>query len=127
MSELDAKYFDEICSVKFELKDGCVLRKGAWNEKTLSEWRTKFGNDFKSIESVINHLHIQSLFWLTEGEELDAEDMINAGKNLKEAWSRTLSNDFPKMNIKVDFDDRVLKEGWLGNMSVTAYQVSNHA
>lgn len=127
MSELDTKSFDEISSVKFELKDGCILRKGAWDEETLAEWQAKFDEDSKSIESVINHVHIQNLFWLAEDEQLDVEDMKDAGNKLRDAWAATLSSDFPDSTFEVILEDSVLEDGWVGDMSVTAFQVLNHA
>jgi len=37
--------FLRITSTKFELVDGLLLRKGAWTEESLKEWKNSLGQD----------------------------------------------------------------------------------
>ena len=76
---------------------------------------------------MINHIHIQSLFWLSENEELSIPDMLKVGSQVQTAWESILASNFPNKQFKVIFNDHVTSDGWVGDMHVTAYQIAKNA
>ncbi|MEW8148082.1 MAG: hypothetical protein AB2788_20265 [Candidatus Thiodiazotropha endolucinida] len=122
MSEVNIEYKDEVMSAEFELVGHFVLRKGAWTESTLKEWEDQLGANHESIESVINHFHIQSLFWLSEEDNLSVSEMEQIGREVKAAWENTLRASFPERNFKVTISSAA-EDGWVGEMAVTVCQI----
>ena len=121
MSEVNIEYLEKAKASQFELIDGCVLRKGAWTKNTLREWQEKLGENTSAIESVINHIHLQTLFWLSENQNLSVNAMDKIGREVKLAWEKTLASKFPERSFMVTCN-KAEKDGWVGNMSVTAHQ-----
>ena len=120
MRDLWKEEFSRIRDAGFSEVDGFILRDGAWTEESLQEWREVWAGNSAKIEALINHVHVARLFWQS-GEDLDARDVIVAGKLIQQSWAETLRDQHPDKNIVVEFDESLPDDGWLGDLQVTAY------
>ena len=112
----------EIASVDFEIVDGLLLRKGAWNAETLASWVDKLSTNLASIEKVINHFHLHQLFWF-QNDEIDAtyDDLLEIGSMIKSEWQSKLDIHFPHLDITVFFDETNHEDRCVKDFNVTAF------
>ncbi|MDP5136289.1 hypothetical protein ORJ04_10045 [Rheinheimera baltica] len=114
--------FSKIISVDFEMVEDCLLRKGAWTKETFLSWKETLGNDNSRIEKVINHYHLRQLFWFVNGHlDTTLDEMIEIGRFLKSSWMAKLDQQFPTLNIVVEFDERFPEDGYLDDLNVTVF------
>ena len=119
-AEVIEEEFERLSKTEFLEVKSCLLREGAWTDETLNEWLSKMKGDLSAVEAMINHVHIYRLFW-EGGDELAEQQVIDLGRKLKNTWELRLRKQFPDKDIVVSFDEEVPKDGWLGDLQVTAY------
>ena len=103
---------------EFTIHDDCVLFAG-FNEESYRGFLDQAQGDKKSVEIVMNHLHILDLF--SNESEGTAENLIVfLGGLLKDVWACKLARDFPNRNIVVDFAAE--GKGSLLNYEITFFQ-----
>ncbi|MFW8590000.1 hypothetical protein ACOI22_04275 [Glaciecola sp. 2405UD65-10] len=118
---ISEEYLD-IVNADFDLVDGLMLRRNAWNKNTLGAWNVKLNEDFMGMEKVVNHYHLYQLFWFHDGEfKTSVEDILEAGRNVKKEWQTRLDVQFPDLNVIVYFDERVYAERCIKEFNVTAF------
>lgn len=81
--------------------DGDILRKG-FSEESLRGFERQTGSDRKSVECVMNHLHIADIHCRDESE-LTEDKVVVLGRALKEMYSAKLAHEFPHSPCIVDF------------------------
>ena len=84
--------------VEFE---GYILRKG-FSEDSLRGFESSCGGDRKSIEAVMNHLHIADIQHYG-CEDLSKDKVILLGSKLKEIYEARLQWQFPDKPCTVSF------------------------
>ena len=89
---------------RFIEHDGCILRGEAFEIGNFEAWMKSTDNNRRSVEAVLNHLHILDIF----GEARIApnlEQVLCLGRFLKATWGAKLQNEFPGKNITVSFPE----------------------
>ena len=72
-------------------------------EELIDRWLSECKGDKKSVESVVNHLHIKDIHH-AYNEDATHERMIFLGNVLKEMYQCKLKRDFPERTVTVAFD-----------------------
>jgi len=83
--------------------DGCVLI-GSSVPETYAEWKARYPNDPRVIETVLNHRHLLDLF---ETDDNPSPELVRVlGRALSEMWTAKLHRDFPDLVVSFpeDFD-----------------------
>lgn len=125
MTEIVTEEFDRLCNAKFSEVRGCILRDGAWTEETLDDWFHQLEENRSAIESEINHIHLEQLFWLGDDDDLKPDEVIDVGRKIKEVWEASLNKSFPRTPTVVRFDETTPPDGWLRDLQVTVYVQRN--
>jgi hypothetical protein len=86
---------------RFVLIDDYVLRHGA--EESLREWERARAGDHRSIEAVINHVHMADIH-LSAPDPTEAQ-LRYLGRILKQIHEIKLKADFPDRTFVVSFPD----------------------
>ena len=106
---------------EFIAHDGCVFLKSHMTLENYAGFTKQSGGDKSSVESVINHEHIEDMFGILELEPRH-EQMIYLGRAMREMWSCKLRRDFPHKRFEVNFDDQGTDDGERDYV-ITFYQV----
>lgn len=101
--------------------DGCILRVG-FSEQSYKGFMKQTGGDKKSVEIVINHIHILDIFGNTDIVPT-LEQVLHIGRKLKEIWACKLSSDFPGRQFVVSFPEDPTDD--LINYEITFFQEPN--
>ena len=126
MSDLLCKEeYEKALRSTFSVVRGCILRDGAWTKETINEWFKATEGKKPAIESVINHVHIDTLFWRSEAECPTEKELIDVGRKIQERWKQYFSETYPDKNMVVIFDETIPSDGWLGDLQVTAFEDRN--
>jgi hypothetical protein len=86
---------------EFVEHDGYILRAG-FSEESLHGFEAQAGSNRKSIEWVMNHIHIADIHYHDEAE-LTEDKVILLGNVLKEIYSVKLAHQFPQSPCIVEF------------------------
>ncbi|MBL4884467.1 MAG: hypothetical protein JKY95_08020 [Planctomycetaceae bacterium] len=81
--------------------DGLLLRKG-FSENSLREWRSQPGCTRKSIQWVMNHLHIADIQHYG-CDDISKDKIKILGRVLKEIYEAKLKQQFPEQPCVVEF------------------------
>ena len=96
--------------------DGFILRKG-FAETSLREWKKQEGCTRKSIEWVMNHLHISDIQFY-DCADISKDKIKLLGQVLKETYEAKLKQQFPNQPCIVEFHEPENEE------ELTEYQIS---
>ena len=103
---------------KFILYDGCLLRDG-FDEENYREWVAQMNGDKRSVESMMNHVHLASLLPSTEDSPTE-EQLIYLGRTLKEMWQAKINLEFPDLKVVVHFEEEKIE--WFEDYVLTIFQ-----
>lgn len=87
----------------FVVHDGCLLREG-FTLENFNQWMNVTNGDRTAVEAVMNHEHILDLF-VNHESELTSEQVLLAGRVIREMWSAKLSKEYPHLPVTVSFPD----------------------
>ena len=82
--------------------EGYILRKN-FSEATLRAFERRNGEDKKSTEAVMNHLHIADIQYVG-CPDLSRDKIIVIGNVLSHIYRVKLSQDFPRFECAVEFE-----------------------
>jgi hypothetical protein len=102
----------------FVVHDGCLLREG-FTLENFNQWMNATNGDRTAVEAMMNHEHILDLF-VNHESELTSEQVLLAGRVLREMWCAKLSKDYPHLPVTVSFPDDELFEDLL-DYEITVY------
>lgn len=85
----------------FTEHDGCIFR-GDVNIEIYEQWKEQTKGNKTAIESVMNHIHVLDIFPNVE-QPPTREQIIFLGRQMQQMWAAKLRNDFPSLNVVVDF------------------------
>jgi len=83
--------------------DGCLFR-GHPNVEIYEQWKAQMGDDKSAIEGMMNHVHILDLFPNVE-KPPTRDHIVYIGRQLRDMWSAKVRNDFPHLDVVVEFFD----------------------
>lgn len=86
---------------EFVEHDGYILRKG-FSEQSLRGFESQNGATRKSVEWVMNHLHIADIH-CGDGDALTVDKVVVLGRALKEIYQAKLAWQFPHSPCIVEF------------------------
>ena len=98
----------------FVLFDGYVLREG-FLESSLRGFENATGRDRRSVEAVMNHIHIADLH--ADGTTATEAQLRYLGRVLKDIYEVKLKRDFPRLQFTVVFNDE-------DGLDLTDYQLT---
>ncbi len=113
-------YFELLWPIFVE-HEGCVFREG-FSEESFEGFMNQTAGDKKSVEVVMNHIHIVDSF----GDlDLDPtrEQVLHIGRKLKDIWSCKLDRDFPDRDFVVSFPEEPADD--LLDYEITFFQESH--
>jgi hypothetical protein len=106
----------ELIWPRFVEHEGCILHEG-FSVEGFRGFMEQARGDKRSVEAVMNHLHIADLF--STGRPTEAQ-VIHVGHRLKEIWSAKLTRDFPDRNVEVSFTEGPFED--VVDYEITWYQ-----
>ncbi len=86
---------------EFIERDGLIFLEIKFDEGIYSEWVARLGNDFISIQNVINHVHIYDLFAHCE-DDVEDDVFIDICEMLKSTWEIRLKKLYPSISVCVE-------------------------
>ena len=86
---------------KFVEFEGYILRED-FSVKSLRAWEAADGSTRKSIEWIMNHLHISDIHY-NDNEHLAEDKVILLGEALEEIYRTKLALQFPNSPCRVEF------------------------
>ena len=95
-----------------------VLREG-FSEEALRGFEKQHNNDHRSIEAVMNHIHLNSIQHLG-CEDASEERLIYLGRVLKQIYEAKLKSQFPEQSFTVLFEDSADRA--LSDYKITFFQ-----
>lgn len=107
---------------EFVLHDGCLLRAG-FSHESFAGFMRQAGGNRRSVEAVMNHVHIEDLFMgrVNQGEDVTRDKIVYLGRALKDMWAARLKRDFPTLDIVVSFPEADDED--LSSYEITVFQV----
>jgi hypothetical protein len=106
----------ELIWPRFVEHESCILRAG-FSPESFRGFMEQTRGDKKSVEAVMNHLHIADLFG--DGRPTEPQ-VIHVLHRLKEIWSAKLARDFPDRSVVVSFTEGPFED--LADYEITWYQ-----
>ncbi len=82
--------------------DGCIFVGGKPDEENYQSWLKSTEGNKKSVEAVLNHVHIIDLFQGNDTPPTE-EQIIYIGNVLKDIWSYKAKVEFPERDISIEF------------------------
>ncbi len=82
--------------------DGCVFVSSLPEEENYRAWLSQTEGEKRSVEAVLNHLHIIDLFQVGQLSPTEAQ-IKYVGSKLKEMWQAKAFQQFPEREIIVEF------------------------
>ncbi len=82
--------------------DGCIFVGNIPDEKNYVSWLKATKGDKKSVEAVINHVHITDLFQVDQLNPTELQIKF-IGSKLQDMWLAKAKKEFPSRNISVEF------------------------
>ena len=90
-----AAAFSKLFCPDFVEVDGYVFLAEQFDHANFEQWRQQFADDRKSVEAVINHVHIDDLFNNGSRADYQPELVEYLGRVLVVCWRRALQELFP--------------------------------
>lgn len=100
---------------QFTCFEGYVFREAAFDKRNLRQWERARPGDRRSIEAVINHIHMVDLH--SNDETLTEAQARYLGRTLKAIWELKLRADLPDHRFEVVFNDEP-------GLDLTAYELT---
>jgi hypothetical protein len=99
--------------------DGCIFVSSLPEKEHYESWLSQTDGNKKSVEAVLNHVHITDLFQV--GQLSPTEVQIKyIGSKLREMWHAKAKQQFPNNDIQVGFYEGTSDE--LREYQVTLFQ-----
>jgi hypothetical protein len=80
-----------------------VFMRSSFSEESAQQWLNDL-NSIISVERLMNHIHITSLFAPYQGDPSEPQ-IVYLGRTLREIWKTKLSRDFPTKRFIVSFNE----------------------
>ena len=84
--------------------DDCIFFTDRFTEKNYRAFMERTGGDKKAAEVVMNHWHIEDIFYSAEPRPT-REMILYVGRLLEDIWQTKLVRDFPSRSITVSFPE----------------------
>ena len=82
--------------------DGCIFVGSKPEEENYRSWLVSTKGNRKSVEAMINHVHIEDLFQVGQLEPTESQ-VRYIGTKLREMWLAKARKQYPERNIVVEF------------------------
>ncbi|HMA35512.1 MAG TPA: hypothetical protein VKY74_13665 [Chloroflexia bacterium] len=84
--------------------DQCVLLAEKYDPKRFKEWMQRYDNDFRAVESIVNHVHIYDLFMNSPNEEVYSLELFEyLAQVLMRCWKYALADIFPDKQFTFEY------------------------
>ncbi|WP_354697355.1 hypothetical protein DSM112329_02978 [Paraconexibacter sp. AEG42_29] len=106
MFHLDAETalaFAQVVVPSWRQERGCVILARQFDAANFQQWWESTGGDRRSIEAVLNHVHLWDV--LPDTGEKDYLPLWNLGELMVSSWEQSLKRAFPDRAFSVTLDD----------------------